>query len=454
MNTIRRLIREIKDISVRGVFEDQATFTFPNPSNCLIVDAILTPTSGYFQDGKIIFRFNLKEDYPRSAPEVSCLTKIYHPNISFTGRICFNILSSDWQDGLTVEQLTNALLWLLNNPNFNSPLNGAVGAANYARLTREALLGKTVSGTTFALAIASAEKRSQITRELFKDKIFANFNKFKVITSHLDPFVEKLHQMQAEVVEFHPGSHGSIHSRLLLASEKYILKNTVYRIRGTFWLVISLEDEVVSHEALLSLVQRGEGTTLAEAQLDPAPLVSRLQKKELSQYTGFYALSMPSFGHRTIDGHPLRTLVSTNVLEWNKTQDVYMPSGLKDNFIKVLPNQLTEYFTPGTQVVIGAISAKTEFTIHYRTNFGESIYLVGEKEELGSWAVEKAIKMECGSDCVWRAVLPNPKTLGVEYKYCLKKENEPDFILWESRENRKWAGQPSENLHQNDLWSF
>ena len=33
------------------------------------------------------------------------------------------------------------------------------------------------------------------------------------------------------------------------------------------------------------------------------------------------------------------------------------------------------------------------FRIHYKTNFGENLYVVGNIPELGSWSINKALKL-------------------------------------------------------------
>jgi peroxin-4 len=60
-------------------------------------------------------------------------TKIFHPNIHFmTGEVCLDIIKTDWSPTWTLESLCRALLYLMQNPNADSPLN--CDAANLIRL--------------------------------------------------------------------------------------------------------------------------------------------------------------------------------------------------------------------------------------------------------------------------------------------------------------------------------
>ena len=77
------------------------------------------------------FEFNLPNDFPQHPPSCSCKTKIFHPNVSFSGGVCFNLFSSEWQPGMTLSTYVVGLLWyahsftrrFLSNPNNDSPLN-------------------------------------------------------------------------------------------------------------------------------------------------------------------------------------------------------------------------------------------------------------------------------------------------------------------------------------------
>lgn len=102
---------------------------------CLTVE--VAPTDGYYKGGKFKFKIDISvNDYPRNAPNVNCMTPIYHPNIdtvseelwpredddSGNTNICLNIFDVEWNEGMNLEDCVQGLLFLLYNPNFEDPL--------------------------------------------------------------------------------------------------------------------------------------------------------------------------------------------------------------------------------------------------------------------------------------------------------------------------------------------
>ena len=62
-------------------------------------------------------------DYPKKAPNITCLMQIYHPNIDDNGIVCLNLFSREWTETHTLEDCVQGLLFLLYNPNLDDPNN-------------------------------------------------------------------------------------------------------------------------------------------------------------------------------------------------------------------------------------------------------------------------------------------------------------------------------------------
>jgi len=57
----------------------------------------IQPEDGYYAGGVFRFEFDVRNvpDYPNKPPKVTCLTKVWHPNISLDGHVCHNYLQSN-----------------------------------------------------------------------------------------------------------------------------------------------------------------------------------------------------------------------------------------------------------------------------------------------------------------------------------------------------------------------
>ncbi len=87
-------------------------------------DVEYTPdNSSFWFGGKYTFSFQFSDEYPDTPPKVLCKTKIYHPNIDYSGNVCLNILKKDWVPTLTLIDCILGVYQLFIEPNPNDPLN-------------------------------------------------------------------------------------------------------------------------------------------------------------------------------------------------------------------------------------------------------------------------------------------------------------------------------------------
>ncbi|SCN63647.1 NEDD8-conjugating enzyme UBC12, putative [Plasmodium chabaudi chabaudi] len=88
----------------------------------------ITSQDGFFRNKTVKFIIKFKDTYPITPPKISCLTKIFHPNIDENGNVCLNVLKLDWNPIINLQMLILGLILLLNEPSTNDPFN--VDAAN------------------------------------------------------------------------------------------------------------------------------------------------------------------------------------------------------------------------------------------------------------------------------------------------------------------------------------
>jgi len=152
----KTILKEYKKMLLQSFDDGQIQVEFPNDDDLTQVRVVLLPNSGLYEGGRFVFSVQLPEDYPESAPSIMCDTKIFHPNIDYTGCLCFNILSDEWDNSLRLVDYAHALLWLLYQPNLDSRLNGDCpqDPEEFASMVKTAIEGGTVAGETFECALA------------------------------------------------------------------------------------------------------------------------------------------------------------------------------------------------------------------------------------------------------------------------------------------------------------
>jgi len=111
--------KECRKITKYDRFDGQVEIDFPDEDCLNTIHVIITPTQGLHKGAKYTFIINFKHDYPIITTE----ERIYHPNI-VPSEVCLNIREI-WEENnnLDLESVITAIFWLLENPNFNDPVN-------------------------------------------------------------------------------------------------------------------------------------------------------------------------------------------------------------------------------------------------------------------------------------------------------------------------------------------
>lgn len=117
--------------------------SFPNPNDLTNFQVTVHPDGGLWNGARYHFTFVIPALYPHEAPkvkfllyyylldgcllclcgQVTCQTRIYHPNINLQGNVCLNILREDWKPVLDINAVIYGLIYLFHEPNPDDPLN-------------------------------------------------------------------------------------------------------------------------------------------------------------------------------------------------------------------------------------------------------------------------------------------------------------------------------------------
>lgn len=98
---------------------------FPEGDNVFEWAATITGPAGSPYEG-MTFKLKLRfpADYPFTAPTVTFVTPVFHPNVDTVGNICLDILKDKWTAAYSVSTMLLSLQALLQDANCASPLNG------------------------------------------------------------------------------------------------------------------------------------------------------------------------------------------------------------------------------------------------------------------------------------------------------------------------------------------
>ncbi|MBO1334452.1 carbohydrate-binding module family 20 domain-containing protein [Streptomyces sp. VRA16 Mangrove soil] len=98
----------------------------------------------------------------------------------------------------------------------------------------------------------------------------------------------------------------------------------------------------------------------------------------------------------------------------------------------------------------GAVATGASFSVNATTNWGENIYVTGNKAALGNWNTADALKLDPAAYPVWKLDVALPAGTSFEYKY-LRKDADGN-VTWESGANRTATVGSSGLLTLSDTW--
>ncbi|VDD78630.1 unnamed protein product [Mesocestoides corti] len=130
--------------------DGQASIISVNEMSVLIS---LHPKSGYNAHADFTVKIKCPLSYPKDYPQVTFKSPIFHPNIdNYSGNICLNLLN-EWLSCYNLLDVVKSILYLIENPNFESVNNsfGYIENRNLlAKKTMRVLAGLPVNGERFA----------------------------------------------------------------------------------------------------------------------------------------------------------------------------------------------------------------------------------------------------------------------------------------------------------------
>jgi len=126
MDVPKRILREYKNLAKKTDIIQK--ITLPDANNIKIWHAHINgPKNSIYENANYILEINFGSDYPLHPPKIYFLNKIFHPNISKTGGICLDVLSSKWSALTSMESVIIYIHVLMLNPNPDDPFNRNAG---------------------------------------------------------------------------------------------------------------------------------------------------------------------------------------------------------------------------------------------------------------------------------------------------------------------------------------
>ena len=123
---------------------------------------VLGPAGTPFEGGRFVLDVRLTPQYPFDAPGIRFVTRVFHPNVDESGRICLDSLklppAGSWRPSLNLTQVLSQIQILLGEPGLGDPLRPEVAEMfqsdreQYDRTAREWTARYASSGATATAA--------------------------------------------------------------------------------------------------------------------------------------------------------------------------------------------------------------------------------------------------------------------------------------------------------------
>lgn len=126
MSAARRLGKELQEIRTQSlkVFRDIQV----DEANILVWTGLMLPDTSPYNKGAFKVRLTFPAEFPFKPPKITFLTKIYHPNIDEKGQVCLAlILPENWKPATRTDQVLQALMVLVNEPEPEHSLRNDIG---------------------------------------------------------------------------------------------------------------------------------------------------------------------------------------------------------------------------------------------------------------------------------------------------------------------------------------
>ncbi|KAK9497566.1 hypothetical protein O3M35_004265 [Rhynocoris fuscipes] len=125
MAATRRLQKELQDIRQSGLKSFREIQV--DDSNILNWQGLIVPDNPPYNKGAFRIEITFPAEYPFKPPKITFKTKIYHPNVDEKGQVCLPIISAEnWKPATKTDQVIQALVALVTDPEPEHPLRGDV----------------------------------------------------------------------------------------------------------------------------------------------------------------------------------------------------------------------------------------------------------------------------------------------------------------------------------------